>query len=404
MTIPSADVARYIDLHLLQTIPFANLNRDDTNSVKTVQYGGVNRTRISSQSWKRAIRRDVEQALGEEALRTRRIAERLERYLVDERGWPRPVAARAGIHAVVASSVGAQPPKQKKGADEASGEDEVPWGTNAMVYVPASAIAELADIAEEHRSALETAKDVKELKSKDALMPRDRVDAVLRSRNGIINLLGRMLAELDDAKVDGAAQVAHIMTTHQTDVEIDYFSAVDDITAAWGDTAGSAHMGHAEYSAGTFYRYVTLDLRDLLRNLGGDRAAARRLASAFLTATVLSLPQAKKNSTAPHTVPDLIAVQVRRDRPYSYAAAFERPVRFGTDGGYTHASIATLDAYAGDLVTLLGSSREPLRQAYTGIGAKDLSNLGPRVDSIDHLVETALDAAFSVATEAEGQA
>ena len=80
--------------------------------------------------------------------------------------------------------------------------------------------------------------------------------------------------ELDDAKVDGAAQVAHIMTTHETDVEVDYFSAVDDITAAWNDRTGSAHMGHGEYSAGAFYRYVTLDLRDLLRNLGGDQDAA----------------------------------------------------------------------------------------------------------------------------------
>ena len=47
----------FIDVHVLQSVPFANLNRDDTNSVKTVQYGNALRTRVSSQSWKRAVRR-----------------------------------------------------------------------------------------------------------------------------------------------------------------------------------------------------------------------------------------------------------------------------------------------------------------------------------------------------------
>lgn len=387
---------RFIDLSILQSVPFANLNRDDTNSIKTVQYGGVNRTRVSSQCWKRAIRLEVERETGQSAMRTRRLAERLSRHLTDELGWPADLATRAGIYTVVASSVGAKAPKSKKDGEVAA-DDEVPWGTNAMVYVPDSAVAELAAVAVEHRAGLEAAKDLKDLKTKDAeaVLPKDEIDAILRSRNGIINLTGRMLAELNGGGVDGAVQVAHVLTTHATDVEIDYFSAVDDITATWGDQTGSAHMGHNEYSAGTFYRYVTVDLAELLENTG-DEAAARELAAAFLAATVLSLPQAKKNSTAPHTVPDLIAVSVRSDRPLSYAAAFEKPVAAARDGfGYTAVSITALDTYAGELAKLMGERRKPVHQAYAGIGAKDLENLGGRAESIDDLVGAAIAAAFA---------
>jgi CRISPR system Cascade subunit CasC len=342
------------------------------------------------QSWKRAIRLEIQRILGQEALRTRRVADRLAHYLRTERGWPESLALRAGIYTVVASSVGAEPPSKKADVPD---EDDVPWGTKAMVYIPDTALAELADIAEEFRAALEAAKDVPDPKAKERLLPTDRIDKVLRSRNGIINLMGRMLAEVDDAQVDGAVQVAHVLTTHETDTEVDYFSAVDDVTAEWGDTTGSAHMGHAEYSAGTFYRYVTVDLADLLRNLGGDQAAARTLVEAFLAAAVLSLPQAKKNSTAPHTFPDLIAVGVRGDRPYSYAAAFEQPVKPGRDGGFTGPSVDALDRYAGALAKLL-AGRGALHQGYAGINAKDLEHLGPRADTLDDLIGDALAAAF----------
>ena len=46
----------FLDVHAIQTIPPSNMNRDDTGSPKTAQYGGVTRSRVSSQSWKKAIR------------------------------------------------------------------------------------------------------------------------------------------------------------------------------------------------------------------------------------------------------------------------------------------------------------------------------------------------------------
>ena len=46
----------FVDMHAIQIVPPSNLNRDDTGSPKTAQYGGVKRARVSSQSWKRAMR------------------------------------------------------------------------------------------------------------------------------------------------------------------------------------------------------------------------------------------------------------------------------------------------------------------------------------------------------------
>ncbi|GAB2774267.1 type I-E CRISPR-associated protein Cas7/Cse4/CasC [Streptomyces daliensis] len=394
MTSASAPIAgRFIEAHIIQAVPYANLNRDDTNSVKTVQFGGVNRTRVSSQSWKRAMRLRLQKHLGEEALRTRRLAARIQRHLADERGWPEELAARAGQHVVVASSVGGEAPKKEEG--------DIAWTTPAMVYVPDTAVAELCDLVEEHREGLEKAKDSKTLKQKDALVPTQRIDDVLRSRNGVINLFGRMLAQVGEAKVDGAVQVAHAFTTHSTDTEIDYFSAVDDVTDDWADTTGSAHMGHAEHSAGVLYRYVVLDLADLLENTGGDAKAARRLAAGFLEAALMSLPQAKKNSTAAHTIPDLAHLTVRADRPVSYASAFEQPVRHGRDGGHTAPSIDALAAYA-EAVGRLLSKDHALFRAHASLSAKDITGLGKRVDSFEALTSGALDAAL--ASPAEGTA
>ncbi|MFJ9646520.1 type I-E CRISPR-associated protein Cas7/Cse4/CasC [Streptomyces sp. NPDC101206] len=379
--------ARFIDIHVVQSVPFSNLNRDDTNSVKTVQYGNTLRTRVSSQSWKRAIRGAFEQQVGDAALRTRRIGERVAK-LLREREWPVALAERAGAHIAAASSIKFE---LAKDGDKQAITNKVL--TNAMVYVPEAAVVELADLAQEHREKLESAKDIKKPTDKSVL-PKEPVEQILRSRNGVINLFGRMLAEVDEAGVDGAVQVAHAMTTHPTDVELDYFSAVDDVTAVWGDSSGSGHMGHAEFSAGTFYRYATLDLRDLAHNAGGTPQELRELAHGFLRAFITSLPQAKKNSTAAHTIPDLVHVSVRSDRPLSYAAAFEQPVSAALEGGYGAPSREALAGYARAANTMLGTEHI-ITAGWASLETKTLKGLGERHDAFDDLLTAALDAALA---------
>ena len=75
----------WLDIHILQTVPPSNINRDDAGSPKTAYYGGTRRARVSSQAWKRAVRtafRDDPATSSEAGRRTRRlpqvIADRLQ--------------------------------------------------------------------------------------------------------------------------------------------------------------------------------------------------------------------------------------------------------------------------------------------------------------------------------------
>lgn len=376
--------ARHLDMHVLQTVPYANLNRDDLGSPKTVQYGGIIRTRVSSQCWKRAVRLDIEQRIGDPAVRTRRIALELARDLTDH-GWEPQLATVAGQQVVGAA-------KAASGKSEEGGLKTEPGGeTSVLLYLPQRALGQLRDLCDEHRSAIEAAAAARSgKKTTAAVLPTDRVVEIITGRNDIINLFGRMLAELPGGGVDGAVQVAHAFTTHIAEPEVDFFTAMDDWLPA--DAQGSGHMNSAEFSTGVFYRYASVNLADLTKNLGGDADGARQLAGAFLDAFITALPHAKKNSTAPFTVPDLAYLTVRDDRPLSLAAAFEAAVRAGAEGGgYARPSQSRLDEYAGKIYTLLGP--DGLRHhAHASIEEKH-QHLGERAASFRQLVDSALAAA-----------
>ena len=66
-----------LEIHIVQNFAPSNLNRDDTGSPKDCELGGVRRSRISSQCFKRAIRDAFEThdlvPLGERAARTKRL-------------------------------------------------------------------------------------------------------------------------------------------------------------------------------------------------------------------------------------------------------------------------------------------------------------------------------------------
>jgi len=75
---------RHLELHIIQSVPVACLNRDDLNSPKTAVFGGVQRARVSSQSWKRAIREMAKELAPEQfkGERTRLMYEPLVKAMV----------------------------------------------------------------------------------------------------------------------------------------------------------------------------------------------------------------------------------------------------------------------------------------------------------------------------------
>lgn len=379
--------ATYLDIHVLQTLPYANANRDDLGSPKTVVYGGRERTRISSQSWKRVVRHQVEERLGDPAVRTRRLISAIAARL-EARGWSRETAELGGRQVVLSTGKGIKLEKEKDGE---------PPVTSVLFYLPVPAIDALADLVAEHAEEI-GAEAKKKKPSAKGVLPADRVERILREGNATVQLFGRMLAELPSAEVDGAVQFAHAFTVHGTSVEVDFFTAVDDIPKE--NDRGSGHMNAGEFSTGTFYRYANVNLDRLLANLGGDRERARELVGEFLRAFLETVPSGKQNATGAMTVPDLAHVAVRSDRPVSFAPAFEQPV-WG-EAGFAEPARARMDDYAGQLAKLWWDDTALFR-GYAGLdtGGKEPVHLGGRHGGYPALIGQALASAYG---EAAGEA
>ncbi|MGW7529821.1 type I-E CRISPR-associated protein Cas7/Cse4/CasC [Streptomyces sp. NPDC054783] len=383
--------ARYIDLHALHPLPASLLNRGEDNEPKTVLLGGVMRAMVSSQAWKRPIRLRLEEDLDEHAARTRMLPLRVAEAL-REAGWPEDLATFAGAQVVRSATKEGLKTEQAQGGI-----------TSATVYLPRAVLGDLVALCQEHQQELtealaqETAAKA-EAKSQSgrgkktkppAVLPTKAVAALIRQRTATINLFGRMLAELPGAHVDGAVQMAHAFTVHESDPQPDYFTAVED----WADPddSGSAHLQTSFFTTGLLYRYATVNLTELTRNLGGDHAEALNLLSLFTDAFIDVMPGAKKTSTAPHTLPHLVHYAVRDRRPVSYAAAFEKPVKHAHGGGYTQPAVQALAQYAGAVNQLLGQRRR-IAHGYTTLQPDDV-DLGTRHASFDDLTDAVTEAA-----------
>jgi CRISPR system Cascade subunit CasC len=381
-------LARYIDLHILQDIPASCLNRGRYNEPKTLMIGGAQRGAFSSQCGKRADRDALETLLDEPAARTRNLPPRLAAAL-REASWPEDLARFAATQ--IPRSATAEGLATNPNADD---------HTLAMLYVPADTIIDdLAALCARHRTALEKgmAKEAKSTEKTRAYLPTDDVVSLLCQRTASISLFGRFLAGLADAHVDGAVQMAWAFTTHTTDLQPDFFTTVEDWPESGAST--SAHLDTTYLNAGVFYRYASVNLTELTHNLGGNTSQAIALLAAFTDVFISTLPKAKKNSTAPHTLPDTLHYAVRDRRPVSLASAFHQPVKADRNGGYLAPSRHALSQHAGIITQMFGTRHRIAHGHVTqALGPEPLEHLGERHTSYDDLIDTLTAAAGAPAT------
>jgi len=304
----------YVDIHVLQTVPPSNLNRDDAGSPKQATYGGVKRARVSSQAWKRATRQAFfEQGhLSKEVLgtRTKRMATLLSQRLID----------LGGIDAESASRIASVLLRDLKGKKGNVTEKDVLlfFGRPQLEQLIKPIKDDLPRLAELDEAALD-----------QALSGVSAYAAVREGHSIDVALFGRMIADIPALNVDAATQVAHAISTHAVDTEFDYYTAVDDENRE--DETGAGMIGTIEFNSSTLYRYATVGLHQLMDNLSDSEAAAEAL-RLFLIAFVTSMPSGHQNSFAHHSTPNLVTVAVRDDQPVNLASAFERPVRALNDG------------------------------------------------------------------------
>jgi len=319
----------FVELHLLQSFPPSNLNRDDTNNPKDCTFGGVRRARISSQCLKRAIRTQpifAETTKVPNGIRTKRVVQRLI-DLLGERGAPEPAAL-----AVAESFV--QQYMQNLGSDDL---------TEAPVYIAPSELEQAADaLWADWEAAIS-----------DPETSAKRIAATLRkqyrehSTAPDVAMFGRMMASQPELGLEAACQVAHALSTHRISMEMDYFTAVDDLQPR--EEPGANMIGYTSFNSACFYRYARIDWDQLVATLA-DVPLARRSVEAFLRASEQAVPSGKQNTFAPFSPPSLALAVVRDDgMSWSLVNAFENPVQSDREGGYVAPSIARLDAYWGHL-------------------------------------------------------
>ncbi|MFD7559616.1 type I-E CRISPR-associated protein Cas7/Cse4/CasC [Streptomyces sp. NPDC059835] len=298
----------YIDVHVIQTVPPANLNRDDQGNPKEAVYGGVRRSRVSSQAWKRASRRhfDAQMPEPERATRTKRITNELATRIAGNTGLDhdeaRPIAA------ALLSQLGLS--QGKKAGD-----------TAYLLFYGNAQLDAVADLVNNHAPDL-AALDEKALA--EAVRELPVAQTFTTGHPVSVALFGRMVADIPKLNVDAAVQVAHALSTHETQLEFDYFTAVDDQNEK--DETGAGMIGTIGFNSATLYRYATVGFAQLTHNLGGDTQAALDALDQFIDSFTLSTPTGYQNSFAHRTRPSLVGVVVRTDQPVNLVSAFEEPV------------------------------------------------------------------------------
>ena len=285
----------FLDIHVIQTLPPSNINRDDTGSPKTAVYGGVRRARVSSQSWKKAMR-DYFKENGN--------------------------LSNVGVRSLDVVNFLAEKIRELK--PELSMEDAV---NKSVKTFNAAGISTTKD--NRVKALFFMGKEQADNLAKEAV--KDNLDKkvlqeILNSNIAIdIALFGRMVADDASLNEDASAQIAHAISTHGVQSEFDFYTALDDLSKE--DQSGAGMLGTIEYNSSTLYRYGNVALHEFYRQLDKNKGQTIEAIKLFVEAFLNSLPTGKMNSFANQTVPASVVVSLRKDRPVSFVSAFETAVK-----------------------------------------------------------------------------
>lgn len=420
---------KHLELHIIQSVPVACLNRDDLNSPKTAVFGGVQRARVSSQSWKRAIR---EMAAGNELDISKQFKGKRSRLFIEEisQALRKLDETEENINALSSCAghyLAKLDPKNEGKVKTlvflspleygifaqllfSLADDDKKKLVNAISSVDKEKLAndedgddtdEEAVVNKEKGEKKLSAKKFGELvakilkapvgkafkgeKKKPESLPKDAAD---------IAIFGRMVANDHSLTVEAASMFSHALSTHKTDNEIDFFAAVDDLQSK--DESGAGMTGTLEFNSATYYRFAALNL-DMLADtdhLGSMTQDERKsVVRTFVEATVKAIPGARKYTMNGNTLPVYVLGIVReKGHPIQLVNAFEHSVR-PSSNGYTVESVNRMNIEYSDIKETWGID-SVFAKAVVKNGLKEqiMENLGS-IDtcSLDDLIDGVVD-------------
>ncbi|MEW6936716.1 type I-E CRISPR-associated protein Cas7/Cse4/CasC [Trueperella pyogenes] len=305
-----------IDIHALQTVPPSLINRDDTGAPKSAIFGGVPRQRVSSQAWKRAIRRYFEHEIGQEAvgLRSRNLPEVIVNRVMEispEFGLEEAIEGVQNLFKAPGAKQGIKLVEPKVSKDGEDSDNQSPYPTTAaLLFLSPHQIERAAQAIVDADG-----EKITKAEATDILDTKHSVDMAM---------FGRMLADAPAFNIDASVQVAHAIGVHESEPEFDYYTAVDDVLED-AEEIGAGMIGTTQMMSSTLYRFATINVEGLATNLG-NMDMANKAAVLFIKAFIESMPTGKQNTFANNTLPELVYVAVRNTRSVSLVNAFEDPV------------------------------------------------------------------------------
>lgn len=363
---------KHLELHIIQSVPVACLNRDDLNSPKTAIFGGVQRARVSSQSWKRAIREMAKETdtVMFKGNRSRRMVYELATCL-ESKGITKDIGV------IIAEQVAniIETLDSKTDADGYKRIKTLMFFSKAEYDAIANAVTNEAKMAAEkvkHSSdAIEASKEAlkkiddekikeeaenklkkleKELeKTNNELLKAFGEKSIKKAIKSVqlkdaadIALFGRMVANDHSLTVEAASMFSHAISTHKVDNEIDFFAAVDDLQTK--EESGAGMTSTLEFNSATYYRFAALNL-DMLADAehleSMTKEERQSVVSTFVEATIKAVPGARKNTMNGNTFPVYVLGIVReKGHPIQLVNAFENPIR--SSSGYAAKSVELL--------------------------------------------------------------
>jgi len=307
-----------IEYHILQSFPVTCLNRDDVGAPKTAIVGGVTRARVSSQCWKRPVRLALKDFGFKIGIRTKYVADLIEANCL---------------------KLGANTEQAKFSGNfiaEKLSKDTLHFFTETEALG-------LAEYAKQNNfDVTGKEKDITKIHKQFFNPNVDGLD---------IALFGRMVAMALELKVEAACSFAHAISTHKIANEVEFFTALDDAKPESKNDAGSSHMGTLEFNSATYYRYISLDLGQLVETVGTDEDLAKAV-EAFTKALYVAVPTARQTTQTGFTPWDYARVYLRKGQ--GIQASFDEPVRAKGEG-YSKPSIEFLNSYLDKKEKLSGS-------------------------------------------------
>lgn len=323
---------RFLQIHTLSPYTGALLNRDDSGLAKRLPYGGVLRTRVSSQCLKRHWRMASDpHALGEidgavESLRSREL---VTKEVIGElrAEFPEKQEVLDALEPEFQMAVYGDKGTTKSNRQTLLfGEPELRWLRD-----------EARTLATNAAGADEAGKAASEWRKKFKATIKTMRDQTALPAGLAAALFGRMVTSDTEANITAPLHVAHAFTVHEEEPESDYFTAVDDLS---GDEPGADTIQETELTSGLFYGYVVVDMPGLLANLGGDAELAGHVLHNLVYLIAEVSPGAKLGSTAPYGRASFMLLESGDRQPRSLAEAYRSP-----STPYVEAAIEALVAH-----------------------------------------------------------